>query len=96
MRIVVREAEPARLEDADNFRDFRVTAPAGLSDAQIAASLADAAEKVDTAYAWIRPDWLKAGRDRSWLDQFESMAAFAATKGWVDAAGAIRAHIERG
>ena len=34
MRIVVREAEPARLEDADNFRDFRVTAPAGLSDAQ--------------------------------------------------------------
>jgi hypothetical protein len=30
-----------------------------------------------------------------WEDGFEGMCAYAAAKGWVEADGAIRAHIER-
>ncbi|MHB1584593.1 MAG: hypothetical protein ACYCU7_11185 [Acidimicrobiales bacterium] len=48
--------------------------------------------------AYVRPDAVRfhaAGQvDDGWDDQFESMCRYAEEKGWVDADGAVQAHVE--
>ncbi|HWI71348.1 MAG TPA: hypothetical protein VNT55_05305 [Baekduia sp.] len=34
------------------------------------------------------------GSDPAWLERLDAMLAYAASKGWADAAGATRAHVE--
>ena len=49
-------------------------------------------------HAWIAPDVLTelAGRggDDEWKQNLAGMLAYAASKGWCDEAGRVRAHVE--
>ncbi|MDO9707173.1 hypothetical protein [Paracraurococcus lichenis] len=89
----------ARLDAPEDLKAFKVLVAEGLHGEALAAALGPAG-RLDGDHAWISPDWLRAasGRagDAAWVQGFEAMLAYAAKKGWVDAAGAIRGHIERG
>ncbi|RMH68184.1 MAG: hypothetical protein D6683_17145 [Actinomyces sp.] len=94
-------AEGVVLAEADDFTAFavRVTAAAAsLSSVELAARIGDAVA-VDDDHVAIAPERLRAlaGRadDPSWRDGFDAMCAYAASAGWVDGAGRIRAHLER-
>ena len=82
------------LEDADDFRRFAVLVPEGtvLADSALAGLV-----RIEGDHAWVPPGTVTglhpdAGPD--WHRQFDGMVAFAAGKGWTDADGHIRAHIE--
>jgi hypothetical protein len=51
------------------------------------------------AHAFVGRDQLVAlagehGRDPRWLESLDAMLGYAVSKGWVDDAGAARAHVE--
>jgi hypothetical protein len=95
-----------RLDDADNFRAFKVTAPRGMDRAALTAALGTVGRLHEggggdgSEHAWIDEAELRklsgqAG-DKSWNDQAMVMIDYARRSGWIDpATGAIRAHIER-
>jgi hypothetical protein len=83
----------ARLEDQDNFRAFKVvcTAPrdaCGDALAQVG--------RVDGDHVWVARAWLdQHGRiDEAWRAGLQKMLDYAASSGWVDERGAVRAHID--
>ena len=82
----------ATLEDADNFKAFKVViAPAAPSAAFAAIG------RRDGGHVWVNPAWLKTnGRpeDPTWLAGLEKMLGFAKGAGWLDETGAVRAHVE--
>lgn len=90
-----------RLDDADNFRAFKVTAPKGLEGEALGRALAPVGRlDADGAHAWIGEAALRklANRpgDKAWHDSATAMIAYARKSGWIDeATGDIRAHIER-
>ena len=49
-------------------------------------------------HAWVAPDVLTAlagrGDDDAWRQNLAGMLAYAASKGWCDDAGRVRAHVE--
>ena len=84
-----------RLEDADNFRAFKVVYPTSLSGKRTVLS---AVGRFDEAgYLWVERAWLEENspRDAGWQKGFDAMVTYAATLGWVDDVGSIRAHIEQ-
>jgi hypothetical protein len=83
-----------RLEDAGNFRAFKVVFPAALSDKRTVLSAVGRFD--ETGYVWVERAWLVSNspRDAGWRKGFDAMVTYAATLGWVDDAGSIRAHIE--
>jgi hypothetical protein len=95
MRIVLDRHGDARLEDADDFRAFSVAA--NCLPAALGAAVSKIGRLDEGGHAWIARSWLmEQGRsaDSAWLAQFEAMSAYAAKAGWLDADGAIRAHVE--
>ena len=91
-----------QLDDADNFRAFKVTAPRGMDRAALTAALGTVGRLHEdgSEHAWIDEAELRklSGRagDKAWNDQASAMIDYARRSGWIDAAtGAIRAHIER-
>ncbi len=83
-----------RLEDADNFRAFKVVCPANLIDQR---TVLGAVGRFDEAgYLWVASAWLEkySPPDAGWRKSFDAMVTYAATRGWVDDVGSIRAHIE--
>jgi len=100
MRIITtRMGDSPTLAEPDDFRSFSVVTP-GPPDAgalaQAAGSLGRAAGDahvfVDTAVLralpGARPD------DEEWALSLEAMLAFANSRGWVDDAGMVRAHVQ--
>jgi hypothetical protein len=82
---------PATLEDAGNFKAFKV-----VSAAAPAASFA-AIGRLDGDHVWVNPAWLKSNgpsNDAEWLAGLEKMLSYAKGAGWLDDNGAVRAHIE--
>jgi len=93
-------AAAVELLDADNFREFAVIAPqdidAGtLTDALGRVGRAEGDEHVFVDRAKLLELAGPSAHAAEWLESFEGMVAYADSKGWVDADGAIRAHIER-
>lgn len=94
------DSEPARvtLREPEDFKAFKlvVAGQVGL--------LVEAIQPVGrldrTDHAFLEPEAILdlAGglaSDPTWREGFAAMLAYAASKGWTDDAGAIRAHIER-
>jgi hypothetical protein len=85
---------PARLADADNFRAFSVVV---TGDADVAEALAGLGT-VEGEHAWLDPAAVTALAGevgQRWRADFDAMIAYAASKGWTDDGGRVRAHIER-
>lgn len=83
------------LEEADNFRRFSVAA---APDAPLSSALDGIARLEGATHAWVSPSALRrlapqAGQPE-WEEGFGKMLAYAGSKGWTDAEGAVRAHIE--
>jgi hypothetical protein len=83
------------LDDPENFRAFKLVS--ATPDAAALAAALSGIGRIDGAHAWIDETWLRAkGADygAGWEAEFDTMLAFAQSKGWVEN-GAIRAHIEQ-
>jgi hypothetical protein len=88
------------LSDEEDLTRFSVRVPEGTTAESIAGSLqAAGAGRLDGAQAAINVDWLRehtADRPAQWQGDFDKMLAYAASKGWMDAAGAVvKAHRNR-
>ena len=80
MKIIAR-LTPVAIEDAEDLKSLSVQIESG------------------STHLWIRPEDIVAlvgelGSDPQWSEQFVGMIAYAASKGWTDESGAVRAHIE--
>jgi hypothetical protein len=88
----------ATLEEPDDCTRFHLRAQ-GVGPVDAGAALEN--EDIGTLTgddAYLRPDAIRrlaAGRTGSkWDDRFESMVAYARSKGWVSENGAIQAHCD--
>lgn len=93
MIVRIASSHPPLLEEADDFRAFKVVcaAPrAACGDGFVQVG------RLEGDHLWVDPDWIRgqAPDDAAWSAGFGKMVDYAASAGWVDAAGAIRAHIE--
>jgi hypothetical protein len=91
-------APPAvTLQDAEDLRAFKVVTTGGEDPAALAGALQGVGRVAPDGHAFIDPDAVRrlAGdRDAPWRESFAQMLAYAHTKGWLDADGAIQAHVE--
>lgn len=93
------DGEPAlTLDQADDCGSFHLEAR-GVDAGGVAAALAKAgAGTLSGDDAFIAPaviERLAAGSGGAdWTERFAAMLAYAETKGWLDADGAVQAHIE--
>jgi len=89
------------LQDADEFKSFKIAA-AGLSPAALCAALQDVATvDADGKTAWVTRTAVRRLRGEpvptAWLTAFDRMIESVRRFGWVnDTDGTVRAHIEPG
>ena len=88
----------AALEDPADFRRFSIRFDAGARGCAPADAALARLARPDGDVAWVMPDALAAmapqAAEPAWQQGFAGMVAFARSRGWVDAAGRIRAHVE--
>lgn len=94
------EAHPPRvtLEAPEDFKGFKVLATG--EGAALADAVAPLGRLEGDDHAFVQPEALielagPLADDPDWRERFGAMVAYARGKGWTDASGAIRAHIER-
>jgi len=94
MIITIDASSPPSLDDIDNFRAFKVVCTSPKEACRDQFSLVG---RLDGDHAWIDPDWLKRNgiADPEWTSGLAKMLDYAASSGWTDEHGAIRAHIEQ-
>lgn len=84
----------ASLEEAEDLRRLSIR----MSDTPRArAALAGLGRPDGSTHAWIAPERLRAlarGVPPGWEGELAAMVSFAGTRGWTDASGALRAHVE--
>jgi hypothetical protein len=101
MFITVTRSGHIELQDAGNFRAFKIVDRSEKSLVELAAVLDGLATLTpDGAAAWVDasavPKLLPSAPTAEWQTSFNSMLAAARKSGWVDeATGAVRAHIEK-
>jgi hypothetical protein len=101
MFIAITRSGQIELQDAGNFRAFKILDRSGKSRVELAAALDGFATLTpDGTAAWVDasavPKLLPAAPTAEWQTSFSTMIAAAGKFGWVDeATGAVRAHIER-
>jgi hypothetical protein len=93
--------EPARitlLEPAD-FHGFKVVVAPGADPRTEALAFAQLGPVEGDDHVFVAPEavaWLAGdAADADWTAGFAGMTGYAASKGWTDDAGRIRAHVER-
>ncbi|MDE0578973.1 MAG: hypothetical protein OXI29_03775 [bacterium] len=91
-------ADTITLEDPGNFREFHVAIDGDVAAAVAAFDGAAAASERDN-HLWIDIAFVRelAGdaADAEWQAQFDSMLAYANSKGWIDEpANRVEAHIQ--
>lgn len=87
------------LEAPEDLKRFKAVVEAPRGDApRLEAAIAPLGRLDGEAALWVSPDWLRRASglagDAAWEAGFTRMCDYAAQHGWVDAAGAIRAHLE--
>ncbi len=84
------------LEGPEDFGSFAIEIDSGAGQ-MAGAALARIARVEGENYAWVRQDGLRTiaprAGDADWEAGLAKMIAYAASKGWLDPEGAIRAHI---
>ncbi|MBV1797744.1 hypothetical protein [Siccirubricoccus sp. G192] len=98
MLIRVTREHALRLEAPEDLKRFKLLVEGDIAGEALARALGEAG-RLEGEHAWIAPDWLRRASglaaDPEWQAGFAKMVEFAAKQGWVNEAGAIRAHIER-
>lgn len=95
MIIAIDASGKVMLNEASDFKGFKVTAP--NTDAAFLTKALAVAGRFDGSHAWIAQDWLidqGKAHGATWREGFDKMAAYAQSKGWIEN-GAIRAHVEK-
>lgn len=98
MRVTVEAHGEARLEEPEDLKSLSVVT--SLSADALAARVREIAlgRPDPPGHVWLVPAALVAlagPRDEGWTEGFAAMVAYADSKGWVDASGRVRAHVER-
>lgn len=98
MRVVISAHNGASVEDGGNLGELRVDADLGVVD--LVAAVADSGlGVVDGDHVFLDVARLRQlavhAPAAEWSAKFDGMIRFAASKGWCDAKGRIRAHVER-
>jgi hypothetical protein len=88
----------ATLVEADDFTQFSVVVKAA-EGVEALRRAAGSLGRVDSGYVFVDPRALRQlpgarSDDLSWLSAVDAMIDFARSKGWVDEAGMVRAHVE--
>lgn len=96
MEIWIDADNKAHLRCPDDFTEFAVLTEA-TSQGSAASTLRELGV-LDGNHVFVDQTWLiahagEAADDSSWRSGFDAMVAYASSKGWLDAAGRIRAHI---
>lgn len=101
MIIHISAAGNRSLEQADDFKAFKVVAESKSIDKPVLAKALEGIGSLtdDATHAWIDPDAFIAlegkGRGDQWMSSFNSMLEGAKKYGFVDSeSGAVRAHVE--
>ena len=100
MFLKVSTASTVTLEDAHNFRAFKVVV--AMTDAEletVRSALANVATLPDRGTAWVSEGALRAwpgyANDAQWQSSLTAMIEKARPHGWIDEASkSIRAHVE--
>jgi hypothetical protein len=81
------------LDGPDVFDRFDVVATADADLARLGAVAADG------EHVFVAPDTVRAlagdAANPDWHERFAAMVGYAGSRGWLDDAGRIRAHVER-
>ena len=90
------EASRARLSEVDDFKAFAVVAH---GPRERFARAAESIGRVEEGHVFVDVDALRelAGdraQDADWLAGLNQMLEYAEAKGWTDAEGRVRAHVE--
>jgi hypothetical protein len=94
MIVQVREGGACRLAEAEVFDSFKAELAGGVQPSgQPACGVWDEGG----AHLWVDAEWLRAQGPSSldWGGKLDQMLAYAGRKGWLDARGRVRAHVER-
>ncbi|MGV9914683.1 hypothetical protein ACWEWD_20565 [Streptomyces tendae] len=88
------------LAEPDDFTAFAVRLGPGLDEEQVSSAVARLGRAEDADHVHVPVEVLTelAGDradDLQWRSGLDGMTAYARSKGWLDAHGGIRAHIER-
>ena len=100
MIIHIASAGSVELQDADNFKAFKITLGGPLSHADVASALSGIARvDADGKTAWVSGDALKNWNGKpqpaEWQASFDKMVDAVKKFGWVNEAdGTVRAHVE--
>jgi hypothetical protein len=99
MFLKVSAASTVTLEDAHNFRAFKVVATKGTELESVRNALASIATLPDRDTAWVSEQALRAwpgyANDAQWQSSLTAMIEKARPHGWIDEASkSIRAHVE--
>ncbi len=88
----------ALLEEPDEFRRFSIRFDPGARGTAAAEAALRSVARPDGDAAWVSENALRrmapGAADPAWAAGFTQMVAFARSRGWVDDAGGIRAHVE--
>jgi flavin reductase (DIM6/NTAB) family NADH-FMN oxidoreductase RutF len=97
MRIVIGASGSAHLETPSDFKRFSILLDAPQNE-NAEKALSGVVQLDGSQHAWVRPEVVRAlspaAKYADWEEGFRGMVDFASSKGWVNADGAIRAHIE--
>ncbi len=95
MRLRVAADGAVTLEEPAAFDRFAVLATPGAPPAAL-----EGIARLEGGHAWVSPAALRrlapAAGTPDWDAGFARMLAYAGRQGWLDAAGAVRAHVETG
>ena len=100
MLLNVLAAAVVKLEDANNFRSFKVVVAIPHADLEtVRSALSSIADLPDRDTAWVSEQalraWPEVANDATWQDALTTMIAKARPHGWVDDANkTIKAHVE--
>ncbi len=82
------------LREAADLRCFSISMPVTEAARTV---LAELGQLDGPGHAWIAPEQVRAlagDVPSGWIEEFAATIAYAVGKGWTDASGALRAHIE--
>ena len=99
MEIVVSSEGAPVLADPEDFRSFRVVVPKAAAPSVVSAALDVIGRSDDGGRVFVEPRWIleqvaTLAAEIGWRQRFDGMLSYAASQGWTDPDGRVRAHVE--